>query len=88
MAKLKRRPRPSGKRDDFVRAMRDTVARSACDVPLTVNVPASYRIPEGTIGILVGPAPGAPELTIVQFDLGPGRLARVELSPRCFESFK
>ncbi len=86
MAKPKRRPKPKIAKDRMVVARGDIVARTACDVPLLPYIPASYRIEKGTIGLVVGPAPGAPELTIVNFDRGPGeRLARVEVHPRNIE---
>ena len=86
MAKTRRRPQPQPQ--TLVRAIREGRFRSACDVPL-MAVASSYWVPEGALGILVGPAPDTRELQIVEFDVGAGKpLARVEVAGADIEEYE
>lgn len=86
MAKLNRRSRPRPGSKGFapgalIRLVQGGVFRAAA-VPLVGDwrsAPTSYQLSAGTVGLLNGPAPGAPDLFVVVVELENGGTASVEL---------
>lgn len=89
MARKKRRPNPApgAKSGTLVCARKTIHARIAADIPMHIAMqkPASNVIEAGTTGILIGPARGAPELRVVEFEASGNTTVRVEVFPADLE---
>ena len=85
MAQTKRRSNPTNRKPkpgDIVRATMDFVGRRTPPPPVNVwNTAPDPQIFRDTVGILQGPAAGAPDLYDVAFETDDGKTIRVEARP-------